>query len=75
MKWVGIFFINAYQKWNRDNKLLVECNFQPSCSEYSKQALQRFGFLKGLNLTLKRLRRCNNPDAVDIVDDPIPEVA
>ncbi len=35
------------------------CNFTPSCSHFSVQALQKAGFLKGLLLTSDRLQRCN----------------
>ena len=36
-----------------------QCRFQPSCSHYSVEAIQRFGALKGAGLTLQRLVRCN----------------
>lgn len=35
------------------------CRFEPSCSEYALQAVNRFGPLKGGWLALKRLGRCN----------------
>jgi uncharacterized protein len=35
------------------------CRFQPSCSEYSYEALRRHGFLKGSVMTLRRLARCH----------------
>jgi len=35
------------------------CRFFPSCSEYSLQALERYGLLRGLLLSLKRVLRCN----------------
>jgi putative membrane protein insertion efficiency factor len=34
------------------------CRFHPSCSEYAAQALQRYGTLRGLQLTALRLLRC-----------------
>jgi len=34
------------------------CRFSPSCSEYSLEALQRYGLL-GLGLCVKRLLRCH----------------
>lgn len=34
------------------------CRFVPTCSEYSLVALKRFGFIKGVTLTAKRLVRC-----------------
>ena len=55
-----IFIINIYQKYISPiigGKLV--CRFTPSCSEYSKQALKKYGILKGLYLSFKRIIRCN----------------
>lgn len=38
------------------------CRFRPSCSVYSRIAVQRFGILKGLLLTFERLERSHIPD-------------
>ncbi|MFP3867324.1 MAG: membrane protein insertion efficiency factor YidD [Desulfobacteraceae bacterium] len=35
------------------------CRFVPSCSEYACQALQHYGLLKGLALTLRRILKCH----------------
>lgn len=35
------------------------CRFYPSCSCYSQIALTRYGLVKGIFLTLKRLLRCH----------------
>lgn len=35
------------------------CRFVPSCSEYSYQAVEKYGVFKGLFLSLKRIVRCN----------------
>ncbi|MAT52814.1 MAG: alpha-hemolysin [Porticoccaceae bacterium] len=50
----------------------VECNFEPSCSEYARQSITRFGLRRGLSLALGRLRRCRQPDAVCKCLDPVP---
>lgn len=34
------------------------CRFTPTCSEYGLIAFQRYGFKKGLVLTVKRILRC-----------------
>ncbi|MCL5095612.1 MAG: membrane protein insertion efficiency factor YidD [Patescibacteria group bacterium] len=35
------------------------CRFTPTCSEYSYQAINKYGILRGLFLTLKRISRCH----------------
>ncbi|MDA8078415.1 MAG: membrane protein insertion efficiency factor YidD [Nitrospiraceae bacterium] len=35
------------------------CRFYPSCSEYSIEALNRYGALKGIYLAVRRIARCN----------------
>jgi len=35
------------------------CRFQPTCSHYGYDAIQRHGLLKGAGLILWRLLRCN----------------
>lgn len=35
------------------------CRFYPSCSTYALQAIEKYGTLKGLILTVGRLCRCH----------------
>jgi len=35
------------------------CRFYPTCSEYAKQALLKYGLFKGLFLSIKRILRCH----------------
>jgi uncharacterized protein len=35
------------------------CKYEPTCSAYAAQAIQRFGILRGLVLAGWRLLRCN----------------
>jgi len=35
------------------------CRFTPSCSHYGYEAIDKYGFLKGGWLTMKRLSRCH----------------
>ncbi len=35
------------------------CRFHPTCSQYSYEALQKHGMLRGLIMTIKRLSRCH----------------
>ena len=34
------------------------CRFVPTCSEYTYQAVEKHGMIKGLGLGLKRVLRC-----------------
>ena len=35
------------------------CRFYPSCSEYSLQSLEKFGIIKGLYKSFKRILKCH----------------
>lgn len=35
------------------------CRFVPTCSQYAREAIQKYGALKGGWLAFKRLLRCN----------------
>jgi putative membrane protein insertion efficiency factor len=35
------------------------CRFDPTCSQYAHQAIERFGVARGVWLGLKRLLRCH----------------
>ena len=35
------------------------CRFTPTCSEYTKQAIIKYGFFKGTFLGIKRISKCH----------------
>lgn len=37
----------------------IHCKYEPSCSEYTKQAIEKYGAIKGVFLGIKRILRCN----------------
>lgn len=39
-----------------------ECPMYPSCSEYSRQAISRFGFTKGWVMSMDRMMRCGRSE-------------
>ena len=47
----------------------VACRFRPTCSDYSIEAVQRHGTVRGLLLTYKRLRSCTNEVPFGTVDN------
>lgn len=55
---LGTKMIEFYQKRISPNKPPV-CRFEPTCSNYAKEAIGRFGFVKGTLLSLLRILRCN----------------
>lgn len=57
MKWTSLKLIRFYQL-AISPALGSSCRHQPSCSHYTYQAIQRFGFFRGVWLGTKRLARC-----------------
>ena len=49
----------------------IHCRYNPTCSHYSEQAVERFGIARGLWLTAKRVASCN-PSVPMGTDDPLP---
>jgi putative membrane protein insertion efficiency factor len=50
--------IRLYQ-WTLSPLLGANCRFNPSCSEYGLQAINKYGPVKGTWLSIKRILRCN----------------
>jgi len=67
MKRFILFLIKFYQKYLSFDTGLAKllfltdkaCRFQPTCSEYSYQAIEKYGILRGGWLGLKRIVRCH----------------
>lgn len=69
MKNVLIKLIKLYQKI--PGKFHNNCRFTPTCSNYAMEALEKYGTIKGIFLTLKRLLRCTPWGGSGY--DPVPE--
>jgi len=61
--------INKYQRYIRPG-LPVCCRFSPTCSEYAKQALVKYGFFKGGIKAIRRLLTCQ-PFSAKFGHDPL----
>lgn len=66
MKNLVLTFIRFYQKFlSLDNGVLSKifnkkvCIYYPTCSEYTVEAINKYGVLKGLFLGFLRILRCN----------------
>jgi len=54
-----VVFLLLFYKSQISPFLPSACKYQPTCSMYAKEAVERFGVFKGLRLTALRLLRCN----------------
>ncbi len=58
VKKVIIGVIKGYQK--HISKLFgSKCRFYPTCSEYSIQAIDKYGIIKGILMAIKRIAKCH----------------
>ncbi|WP_282935531.1 membrane protein insertion efficiency factor YidD [Paenibacillus sp. RC67] len=57
-KAILIWGIKVYQHF-APIELRNKCRFEPSCSMYMIQAIEKYGALRGVFQGIKRLRRCN----------------
>jgi putative membrane protein insertion efficiency factor len=51
----------------------VQCRYHPTCSQYSLEAVRRFGIRRGLALTARRVLSCR-PGVPPGTVDPVPPV-
>jgi conserved hypothetical protein YidD len=57
MKKILIWLIEKYQ--NIPGDFHNSCKHIPTCSNYSKEAIETYGSLKGGFLSIKRILKCN----------------
>ena len=58
-----IWMLRFYKHWVSP-LLPSACRFHPTCSDYTREAVARYGAVRGCFLGLKRLLRCHPLDPV-----------
>ncbi len=68
---VALFALRVYKAY-LSVLFAGSCRFEPSCSQYAYEAIERFGVARGVWLGSKRLLRCQ-PLSGKFGYDPVPE--
>jgi putative membrane protein insertion efficiency factor len=68
VKSLFLTLIRFYKRWISP-ALPPSCRFYPTCSEYTYQAIEKYGALRGGWMGVRRIVRCNpwNPGGYDPV--------
>ncbi|HNY40179.1 MAG TPA: membrane protein insertion efficiency factor YidD [Bryobacteraceae bacterium] len=69
MRAIVVYALKSYKRFISP-LLPPACRYYPTCSEYTMEAVSRYGAMRGLWLGLKRLSRCHPFHAGGL--DPVP---
>ncbi len=58
MKSLMLCLIRFYRRHLSRRKRMPTCRFIPTCSEYAQVAVERFGAVRGGQLAMRRILRC-----------------
>ncbi|SDM06356.1 membrane protein insertion efficiency factor YidD [Halarsenatibacter silvermanii] len=66
---IFLLLIGIYQRFISP-MLPGSCRFYPTCSSYTRQAIEKYGPFKGVWMGIKRISRCHpfNPGGIDPVE-------
>ena len=68
---LAMFLLDCYKAY-LSPLLAGHCRYEPTCSRYAYEAIERFGLARGVWLGTKRLLRCH-PFTKKFGYDPVPE--
>jgi uncharacterized protein len=54
-----IVSILRFYKWTLSPMLPSACRYHPSCSDYMRQAVEKYGAARGVWMGIKRIARCH----------------
>lgn len=68
MKWLALGLIRFYKRFISP-LLPSSCRFYPTCSQYTYEAIETYGVIRGTWLGIRRISRCHpfNPGGYDPV--------
>ncbi|HEV7766519.1 MAG TPA: membrane protein insertion efficiency factor YidD [Thermoanaerobaculia bacterium] len=69
MRSIALFLLRGYKRF-LSPLLPPMCRFEPTCSVYTMQAVEKYGTLRGIWLGMRRLARCHPFNAGGW--DPVP---
>lgn len=71
LAWPFLALLLLY-RWTLSPFLGINCRFQPTCSEYAREALRTYGLPRGAWLAARRIARCHpwGPSGYDPLPHP-----